>query len=150
MSWGQTSDGQTSLGANVFNETGKRLTGKRLGGQTSFTIRANVQRGKWPEGQTSRYLADKLCRSAGVQGCSRLRSKSSSCLSDRHSDMPALSLHSGWSVLPALVAGHRLWNNSPQHVTSAPSLQVSKIRLESHSSNNSFPWTLVYCGACRY
>ena len=34
---GQTTDGQTSWRANVFNETGKRSTGKRLGGQMSFT-----------------------------------------------------------------------------------------------------------------
>jgi len=72
------------------------------------------------------YLADELRRSADVQGRSRLRSASSSQLVVRRTTRSPLGDRF------FVVAGPRLWNNLPQHATSASSLQVFKTRLKTH------------------
>ena len=78
------------------------------------------------------YLAGELSRSADVQGRSRLRSASSSQLVVRRTSRSTLGDRS------FVVAGPRLWNNLPQHVTSASSLQVFKNRLKTHLFKTSF------------
>ena len=78
------------------------------------------------------YLAGELSRSADVQGRSRLRSASSSQLVVRRTSRSTLGNRS------FVVAGPRLWNNLPQHVTSASSLQVFKNRLKTHLFKTSF------------
>jgi hypothetical protein len=84
-------------------------------------------------GSAPPYLADELCRSADVQGRSRLRSASSAQLVVRRTCRSTLGDRS------FLVAGPRLWNTLPQHVTSAPSLQVFKSRLKTYLFSSSFP-----------
>ena len=79
------------------------------------------------------YLAGELRRSADVQGRSRLRSASSSQLVVRQTRRTTLGDRS------FLVAGPRLWNTLPQHVTSASSLQIFKSRLKTYLFSTSFP-----------
>jgi len=82
-------------------------------------------------GTASPYLADELSRS-DVQGHSLLSSSSSSQLVVRR------TTHSTLSDRSFVIAGPRLWNNLPQHVISASSLQVFKIRLKTHLFKTTF------------
>jgi hypothetical protein len=88
---------------------------------------------KCQHGSAPPYLADELCRSADVQGRSRLRSASSPQLVVRRTFRSTVGDRS------FLVAGPRLWNTLPQHVTSASSLPVFKSRLKTHLFASSFP-----------
>ena len=74
-------------------------------------------------GSAPHYLAGELCPSADVQGRSRLRSATSSQLVVRQTRRSTLGDRS------FLVAGPRLWNTLPQHITSASSLQIFKSRV---------------------
>ena len=73
------------------------------------------------QGSAPHYLADELCRTADIQGRSRLRSASSSQLVVRQTRRTTLGNRS------FLVAGQRLWNTLPQHVTSAFSLHNNTV-----------------------
>ena len=84
-------------------------------------------------GSAPHYLAGELRLSADVQGRSRLRSATSSQLVVRQTRRSTLGDRS------FLVAGPRLWNTLPQHITSASSLQIFKSRLKTYLFSTSFP-----------
>jgi hypothetical protein len=84
-------------------------------------------------GSAPHYLSGELRLSADVQGRSRLRSATSSQLVVRQTRRSTLGDRS------FLVAGPRLWNTLPQHITSASSLQIFKSRLKTYLFSISFP-----------
>jgi hypothetical protein len=83
-------------------------------------------------GTAPRYLADSLERVADI-GRRRLRSASSENLV-----IPSTRLSTvGDRAFP--VAGSRIWNSLPGHVTSAPSLTIFRSRLKTFLFPRSFP-----------
>jgi len=82
---------------------------------------------------TAVYLIDELCRPADLEARQRLRSTSSSSLIVRRTRLSTV----GDRAFP--VAAARVWNNLPQHVSSAPSLHVFASRLKTHFFSVSFP-----------
>ena len=78
------------------------------------------------------YLIDELCRPADLEAVQQLRSASSSSLTVRRTWLSTV----GDRAFPD--AGARVWNNLPQHVTSAPSFHVFASLLKTHFSV-SFP-----------
>jgi len=82
---------------------------------------------------TAVYLIDELCRPADLEARQRLRSASPSSLIVRRTRLSTV----GDRGFP--VAAARVWNNLPQHVTSALSLHVFASRLKTHFFSVSFP-----------
>jgi len=77
-------------------------------------------------GSAPSYLViDELCQVADVEACQRLRSASSSLLIIGHTRLSAVVDRA------FLVAAVHIWNNLPQHVTSAPLMLVFWSRLRS-------------------
>ena len=80
------------------------------------------------------YLADELCQPADTEARCCLRSASTSSLVVRRTWLSTV----GDRAFP--VAGPRIWNSLPQHVTSAPSLAIFRSRLKTPLFRRCFPW----------
>jgi len=78
------------------------------------------------QGIAPSYLADELCQPADTEAQRRRRSASSSLLIVRRTRLSTV----GDRAFP--VAGRRVWNGLPQHVTSASSLAVLRSHLKTH------------------
>jgi len=81
---------------------------------------------KCQQGAAPSYLADELRQPADFEARRRLRSASSSSLIIRRTRLSTF----GERAFP--IAASRVWNGLPQHVTSAQSLSVFRIRLKTH------------------
>jgi len=79
------------------------------------------------------YLTDELCQVADVEARRRLRSSSSSSLIVSRTRLSTI----GDRAFP--VAAACVWNSLPDHVTSAPSVAVFRLRLKIHLFNISYP-----------
>ena len=88
---------------------------------------------KCRQGVAPPYLADELCQPADTEARCRLRSASTSSLIVRRTRLSTV----GDRAFP--VAGPRIWNSLPQHVTSAPSLAIFRSRLKTHLFRRCFP-----------
>jgi len=89
---------------------------------------------KCRQGVAPPYLADELCQPADTEARCRLCSASASSLIVRRTRLSTV----GDRAFP--VAGPRIWNSLPQHVTSAPSLAIFRSRLKTHLFRRCFPW----------
>jgi len=81
---------------------------------------------KCRQGVAPPYLADELCQPADTEAQCHLCSASTSSLIVRRTRLSTV----GDRAVP--VAGPRIWNSLPQHVTSAPSLAIFRSRLKTH------------------
>jgi len=88
---------------------------------------------KCRQGEAPPYLADKLCQPADTEAWCRLRSASASSLIVCHTRLSTV----GDRAFP--VAAPCIWNNLPQHVTSAPLLAIFRSRLKTHLFRRCFP-----------
>ena len=79
------------------------------------------------------YLFEELCQPADFEARCRLWSASSSSLVVRRTRLSTIDDR----AFP--VAAARIWNGLPPHVTSAPSLPVSRSRLKTHLFRRCFP-----------
>jgi len=90
-------------------------------------------------GAAPSYLADELCLSADLSPRLRLRSAPSSSLVVRRTRLSTIG------DIAFLVSAARVWNDLPQHVTSASSLSTFSRHLKTHLFRRCFPSLLVSC-----